>query len=178
MRIPLFILGLSLTLIPCQAEPPPQPVAFRVGSLLFDRPEGWTWVKPEGSFRAAQLEKSGPNKTRLLMTFSRFADGTGGTVQANIDRWIGQFSQTSSPADVRSISTSSCPLTFVKIGGSLKGGIPGGPEKETPNALLLGAILEPEGEMIVVKMAGPTVGLSGEERAFFGMISAATGKRP
>ncbi|NDE85833.1 MAG: hypothetical protein EB056_07440 [Verrucomicrobia bacterium] len=173
-----FALSLSLLLAPCWAEPPPQPVAFRVGPLLFDRPEGWRWVKPEGSFRAAQLEKSGPGKTLLLMTFSRFPAGTGGTVQANIDRWIRQFSHTSSPADVRSVTPGSYPVTLVKIRGALKGGLPGGPDKEIPDALLLGAILEAEGEMIVVKMAGSASSLSTEEKAFGEMISGAAEKRP
>ena len=178
MRALLFALSLFGALIPGWAEPPPQPVAFRVGPLLFDRPEGWRWVKPEGSFRAAQLEKSGPSKTLLLMTFSRFPAGSGGTVQANVDRWVRQFSQTSAPADVRSIPTKSYPLTLVKIRGALKGGLPGGPDKEIPDALLLGAILEAEGEMIVVKMAGSASSLSTEEKAFGEMISGAAEKRP
>lgn len=178
MKSLLFALGLSFVVFPCRAESPPQPVAFRVGPLLFDRPEGWRWVKPEGSFRAAQLEKFGPNKATLVMAFSRFPAGTGGTVQANIERWVRQFSQTSSPADVQSISTKSCHVTLVKICGSLKGGLPGGPEKEIPKALLLGAILETDGEMIVVKTAGPTSALLGEEKVFSEMISAAAEKRP
>lgn len=178
MRRILFCLALCWVLVPCRAEPPPQPVAFRVGPLLFDRPEGWNWVKPEGSFRVAQLEKSGPNKTPLVMAFSRFPAGTGGTVQANIDRWIRQFSQTASPADVRPVSSKSCPITLVKIRGSLKGGLPGGSDKEIPDAILLGAILEAEGEMIVVKTAGPASALSGEEKVFSEMISAAGEKRP
>ena len=177
MRALLVALGLAGALIPGWAEPPPQPVAFRVGPLLFDRPEGWNWVKPEGSFRAAQLEKTKSNKTPLVMAFSRFPAGTGGTVQANLDRWIRQFSQTSSPAEVRSVSTNSCLLTLVKIRGSLKGGLPGGPDQEIPDALLLGAILETEGEMIVVKTAGPTSALTGEEKVFSEMISAAAEKR-
>lgn len=178
MRGILFCLALSWVLVPCRAEPPPQPVAFRVGPLLFDRPEGWTWVKPEGSLRAAQLEKFTPHKTKLTLAFSRFPAGTGGTVEANLDRWKRQFSPISSPAEVKSITTKSCRLTRVTIRGTLHGGLPGGPEKEIPDALLLGAILEADGEMIVIKLAGPEADLAGEEKTFSEMISAAAEKRP
>jgi len=178
MRLSLgfFLLGLALT--PGRAETPPQPVAFRVGPLLFDRPQEWKWVKPEGSFRVAQLEKPSTNKTPIVMAFSRFPAGTGGTTQANVDRWIRQFSQTSSPPEVQTVSTKSYPLTLVKIRGTLKGGIPGGPEKEISHAVLHGAILEVDGEMIVVKMAGPAPLLVGEEKVFLDLVSAAAEKKP
>lgn len=176
-RLFLF-LAIGLSWSPGHAETQPQPVAFRVGPLLFDRPEGWKWVKPEGSFRVAQLEKTGPGKIPIIMAFSRFPPGAGGTPQANADRWIRQFSQTTSPADIQSDSAKTCPVTKVRIRGTLKGGTPGGPEKEIPDALLLGAILEAEGGMIVVKMAGPATALAGEEKVFAEMISAATEKKP
>jgi len=38
--------------------------------------------------------------------------------------------------------------------------------------------LEADGEMIVVKTAGPTAALLGEEKVFSEMISAAAEKRP
>lgn len=172
----VLILGLALS--PCLAEPPPQPVAFRVGPLLFERPESWKWVKPEGSFRAAQLEKSVSGKPPVVMVFSRFPAGAGGTVQANVERWVGQFSKTTYPPEVQTIPGKVCPVTRVKVRGSLKDGTPGGPEKGIPDALLLGAILEAEGGMIVVKIVGPESALTREEKTFDGLISAATEKKP
>lgn len=176
LRWVIPILAWVLSLAPLAAEPPPQPVAFRVGSLLFDRPEGWKWVQPEGSLRVAQLEKTGPGKTPLVMAFSRFPAGSGGTAQANVDRWVRQFSQTSTPAEIQSSVTKAGTLTRVHIRGSLRGGIPGGPEKDIPDALLLGAILETEGGMIVVKLAGPASALTGEEKTFTELISNAADK--
>jgi len=171
-------LALFFSLAPTYTETPPQPVAFRVGPLLFERPAGWKWVKPEGSFRAAQLEKSGPHQTSIVMAFSRFPTGTGGTVQANVDRWIQQFSQTSTPPVIQNQTEKSCPLTMVKIRGILKGDLPGGPKQPLPDALLLGAILEADGELIVAKLAGPASLVSPEERVFSAMISAAIEKKP
>jgi len=172
------IAALSLSLVSGRSETPPQPVAFRVGPLLFDRPEDWKWVKPEGSFRVAQLEKAGPSRSLVVMAFSRFPGGTGGSVQANVDRWIRQFSQTSAPAEVQELKGKSCPVTMVKIRGSLKGGLPGGPEKEIQDALLLGAIFEAEGELIVVKVAGSATTVASEEKSFSAMVAAAAEKKP
>mgnify|MGYP006286616703 CR=1 FL=1 len=174
----LTTLALGMALSACLAEAPPQPVAFRVGPLLFERPESWKWVKPEGSFRVAQLEKTGAGKSVIVMAFSRFPAGAGGSVQANVERWIGQFSQTSSAPEVQSLPGKICPVTRVKIRGTLKGGTPGGPEMEIADALLLGAILEAEGGMIVVKMAGPATPLTREEKTFDALLSAATEKKP
>ena len=174
----LTVLTMGMTLSAGLAEAPPQPVAFRVGPLLFERPEGWKWVKPEGSFRVAQLEKTGAGKSAIVMAFSRFPAGAGGTPQANVERWVGQFSRTATPPEVQSLAGNACPVTRVKIRGTLKGGTPGGPEKEITDALLLGAILEAEGGMIVVKMAGPATSLTQEEKTFDALLSAATEKKP
>lgn len=173
----ISILAWVFFLAPLAAEPPPQPVAFRVGSLLFDRPEGWKWVKPEGSFRVAQLEKTALGQTPLVMAFSRFPAGSGGSPQANVDRWIQQFSQTTSPAKVQSQTTTSGRLIRVNLRGTLKGGTPGGPEKEIADAILLGAILETEEGMIVVKLVGPASPVLAEEKTFTDLIGGAADKK-
>ena len=173
----ILLASLAFALAGQAAEPLPQPVAFRVGPLLFDRPADWQWVKPEGSFRVAQLEKTGSGKNPMVMAFSRFPAGAGGNVQANIERWVRQFSRTSSPAEVQTLTASSGPVTRVKIRGSLNGGTPGGPAKEIPDALLLGAILETDEGTIVVKLAGPNSALAAEEKTFSNLISAATAKK-
>lgn len=156
----------------------PQPVAFRVGSVRFDRPESWRWVPPTGELRAAQLEKKSGRDLVLRMTFSRFPGASATAVQANLDRWVAQFSSVSTPAEVRSISPSPCPLTTVKIKGTLKGGTPGGPAQETKDTTLLGAILSADGELVVVKLTGPTALLVPEEKTFLSLVTAAAQREP
>jgi len=156
----------------------PQPVAFRVGPLRFDRPESWQWVKPSGAFRTAQLEKKAPDGTSLVITFSRFPAGEGGSVQANIDRWISQFTQTTGTPEVISHAGPGCPFTLVRILGTMKGGVPGGPPKDLPQALLRGGILEAEGELVMVKLAGPASAVRSGEKDFEALISAASGRDP
>jgi hypothetical protein len=156
----------------------PQPVAFRVGPLRFDRPESWQWVKPSGAFRTAQLEKKAPDGTSLVITFSRFPAGEGGSVQANIDRWISQFTQTTGTPEVISHAGPGCPFTLVRILGTMKGGVPGGPPKDLPQAMLRGGILEAEGELVMVKLAGPASAVRSGEKDFEALISAASGRDP
>ena len=157
--------------------PPPQPVAFRIGSIRFDRPEGWTYSRPTDGVRAAQLEKKSAG-TSLVITFTRFPPGSGGTVQANVDRWQAQFLSQDSPAGVQTPAGTAVPLTLVKLNGTMKGGVPGGPPKDTANILLLGAILEAPDGLVVLKLSGPKTAVTREEKAFSDLVRAAAGRSP
>ena len=157
--------------------PPPQPVAFRIGSIRFDRPEGWTYSRPTDGVRAAQLEKKSAG-TSLVITFTRFPPGSGGTVQANVDRWQAQFLSQDSPAGVHTPAGTAVPLTLVKLNGTMKGGVPGGPPKDTANILLLGAILEAPDGLVVLKLSGPKTAVTREEKAFSDLVRAAAGRSP
>ena len=157
--------------------PPPQPVAFRIGSIRFDRPEGWTYSRPTDGVRAAQLEKKSAG-TSLVITFTRFPPGSGGTVQANVDRWQAQFLSQDSPAGVQTPAGTAVPLTLVKLNGTKKGGVPGGPPKDTANILLLGAILEAPDGLVVLKLSGPKTAVTSEVKACSDLVRAAAGRSP
>ena len=164
------------SLLPAQT-PPPQPVAFRIGSVRFDRPEGWNYSRPTDGVRAAQLEKKS-GSAPLRITFTRFPPGSGGSVQANVDRWIGQFISTEAPAEILKPEGTALPLTMVKINGTMRGGVPGGPTNDTPACLLLGAILESPDGLVVVKLAGPRASVNREEKIFSALVRAAAGRAP
>lgn len=178
MKIALLCLPLALGpgLVEAQA-PPPQPVAFRIGSVRFDRPEGWTYSRPADGVRAAQLEKKSAG-TPIVITFTRFPPGSGGTVQANVDRWQAQFLSQESAAEVQTPAGTSAPLTLVRLHGTMKGGVPGGPPKDTANTLLLGAILEAPDGLVVVKLSGPKAAVAQEEKTFSNLVRAAAGRSP
>ena len=172
----LILLFASLALASA-ATPPPQPVAFRVGPLRFERPESWKWVPPSGSFRAAQLERKSSDGTLLTLTFSRFPAGDGGTPQANLSRWTAQFSSsTPSQPDIQKGPAGT--LTFYRLEGTLRGGTPGGPTRELPQALLLGAILESQGEQIIMKLVGPARSVAPAEKDFLLLATQALGLTP
>ena len=172
----LTFLSLSLSAAP-PSLPPPQPIAFRVGPLRFDRPESWRWAPPSDSLRSAQLEKTTPQGT-LVITFSRFPNPTSGSLQANLDRWTAQFSKVTLPAKTQSLSGSVCPFTTLRLQGTLNGGLPGGPAKEIIDATLLGAIFQTEGELVVVKCTGPSSSIGPIEKEFTSLIAIAGGLPP
>lgn len=180
MKITLLLLLSSLWFLSAtQAAPtpPPQPVAFRVGPFRFDRPESWRWAPPSSTFRAAQLEKKSPRGNLLTLTFSRFPSGEGGSIQANLDRWAAQFTPPPTPQpEIKKGAAGT--LTLVRLEGTLRGGTPGGPAKDLPQALLLGAILESEGELVVMKLAGPAQEVATAEKDFVQLAQSAVGLTP
>lgn len=171
----LMMLG-GAAWLPAQT-PAPQPVAFRIGSVRFDRPEGWSYSRPADGVRAAQLEKKSGG-VPLLITFTRFPPGSGGSVQANVDRWSGQFISTEAPAGIFQPEGTALPLTTVRLAGTLRGGTPGGPAQDSPASLLLGAILESPDGLVVVKLAGPKTAVSTEEKIFTELVRTAAGRSP
>jgi hypothetical protein len=178
MKFPFLLVAwlAAFSLLPAQT-PPPQPVAFRIGSVRFDRPDGWNYSRPADGIRAAQLEKKSAGGP-LLITFTRFPPGSGGSVQANLDRWISQFQSAETPPEILKPDATALPLTLVKITGTLRGGTPGGPARDSPGTLLLGAILEsPEG-LVVAKLAGPRASVAREEKIFSDLVRAAAGRAP
>lgn len=82
------MLSLLLTLTAFAFAPTAQ------GTLAFDAPDGWTTRPPASSMRTAEfvLPKAGGDaEDGELIVY--FFGGTGGSVEANIDRWIGQMQQ-------------------------------------------------------------------------------------
>lgn len=173
----LLLAWLAASLLLPAQTPPPQPVAFRIGSVRFDRPDGWNYSRPADGVRAAQLEKK-TGGVPLLITFTRFPPGSGGSIQANVDRWIAQFLATETPAEILKPKGTALPLTTVKLAGTMRGGVPGGPAKDTPASLLLGAILESPDGLVIAKLAGPRAAVGREEKVFSDLVRAAAGRAP
>ena len=100
--------------------------------------------------------------------------GAGGSIEANIDRWIGQFSQpdgsaTKDKAAVKKLKVAGCSVTLVDVTGTYKD-MPGGPFAggrviERPNYRMLAAIIETgDAGNYFLKLYGPakTVGNSAD----------------
>jgi hypothetical protein len=66
------------------------------GDLRYKIPAGWITEHPTSSMRAAQykLPKTEGDADDASLVLYYFGAGQGGSVQANIDRWIGQMVQT------------------------------------------------------------------------------------
>ena len=91
-----------------------------------------------------------------------FGPGQGGSVDANIDRWVGQFDQPDGSASKDKAKTSrsqvaGMQVTFVDLNGTYQAPImPGAPERHnSPGYRLLAAVVEtPDGPWFF-KLVGP-----------------------
>lgn len=143
------------------------PVEFGVGEFQFERPEGWQWIVPSSPMRKAQLSVPGEPEAAEV-TFFHFGAGQGGGVQANVDRWFGQFQNATNAQTSEAVGSTN--VTFVKAAGTFLSGMPGGPLTPKENYALRGAILESPGGDVYVKMTGPAGIVEKAQEAFSKMV--------
>ena len=98
----------------------------------------------------------------------------GGGVQANIDRWIGQFEKTDGPPNQKSETINELPVTTLDVSGTFKGGGPmmGQSSGSKAGYRLLGAIVEgPEGD-VFFKLTGPAKTVAAAHDDFQAMLKS------
>lgn len=104
-----------------------------------------------------------------------FNNNIGGGVQANIDRWIGQFDQAdAAKAKQKKETINGFAVTTVDLTGTFAGGgmAMGQPATKKANYRLLGAIVEgPSGE-VFFKLTGPAKTIAAAESEFQGMLKS------
>lgn len=143
------------------------PVSFQVGSFSFVRPEGWTWVNPTSTMRKAELSVPGEPEAAEV-TFFHFGAGQGGSVDANLQRWLGQFSGSVEELDALQAKQeiSGTTVHLIQAKGTFLSGMPGQPTTPKEGFALRGAILESTSGDVYVKMTGPAAVVSGAADAF------------
>jgi hypothetical protein len=164
----LIFLSLSFALVPSFAE--------TVAGLRWTAPAGWT-SKGSRPMRAATyvLQGSGSETAECAVYF--FGAGSGGTVEANIERWKGQFLGVDgkpSPAVTKTASIHGLPVTTIESEGSYTG--MGGPmateHTELKGYRLLGAIVEGPGGNVFLKFTGPDKLVAANRQKFKQMVES------
>lgn len=122
-------------------------------------PTEWEKGTPSNPMRVAQWVLPGPGGDGELVVF-RFAGGGGG-IQANLDRWKGQFT----PPEGKTIDdvsttkeiegTGGLKTTLVDVTGTFASGMPGGPATPQSDSRMLAAIVEGSGDPFYFKAVGP-----------------------
>lgn len=121
------------------------------GSLSLEAPAGWKRVQPRSGI--VETEFSIPAEAGDEQAGRMTVMGAGGGVQANVDRWYGQFTQpdgsaTKDKASTKTLKISGCTVTVVDVAGIYKdspgGPFAGGRTVERPGYRMLAAIVEPE----------------------------------
>jgi len=152
-------------------------ILFAASALAADSGAGLHWTAPSNW-------KSQGERPMRLATYSvpeggecgvyYFGQGQGGGVDANIDRWVGQFQQPEGKPKVEKRNIHGLEITTVDVSGSYTGmGGPRAPEGP-PKAgyRLLGAVVEgPQGSLFF-KFIGPAKTVAQNQPAFDKLLSS------
>ena len=99
-----------------------------------------------------------------------FGLGQGGSVQANLDRWQGQFKAPGGKpavAKVNRITIHGLPVTTIDVAGEYSGmGGPTASAAAVTGYRLLGAIIENAGGNVFIKFTGPTKTMAASQPKF------------
>lgn len=168
----------ALPPVAARAEPADSRVfTIAEGTLSLEAPQGWQRVQPksgmiETEFSIPAVKGDGGGRMTVM--------GAGGSLQANVDRWYGQFSQpdgsaTKDKATTKSLKIAGCSVTMVDVSGTFKD-MPGGPFAggktiERPGYRMLAAIVETSGKgNYFLKFYGPAATVEGQADGFRRMI--------
>ena len=133
-------------------------------ALKFTVPEGWVSKTPNSTMRLADftLPKVAGDAEDATATVYFFG-GTGGSVQANLDRWIGQMTQPNggpskdNAKTTTLASTTGLKITLVDVSGTYVAEVtPGSAERfNKPGFRQLAAVIETPSGPHFVKVVGP-----------------------
>lgn len=157
-------------------EPP------QAGGLTWNAPEPFVRRAPKSSMRVAEYGLKGVPLAELGVFY--FGADQGGTVEANMTRWVGQFTQADgsetkakrSERKVHGVDVSLVEATGMFAGGM---GMPGAPQPTAqPDAMLLGAIAKGPQGSVFFKLTGPRAELEQARAAFDGLLDSLTTEAP
>ena len=150
------------------------PLSFSVadGNLNFTTTGMWESVKPRSRMLEYEIKvpRAEDDKRDGRLTIM----GAGGSIEANVARWEGQFSQadgTPTKAKVTEETVEDMKVTMVDISGvyveTMGGPFSGGKKVENPDFRVLAAIVQtPESGNYFVKLIGPKATIGANEKAF------------
>lgn len=150
--------------------PPPSDEA---ASLTWTIPDGWQSAPNPSNMRLATYKVAhvGSDTEDAELSISR----AGGNVDANIQRWVGQFE--GAGKDTRANKTiKGLKVTTVEVSGTFMAGSMGGASAKKPGWSLLGAIVETPGSSYFFKMTGPTATIQSAKAGFAKMIDSISPK--
>lgn len=147
---------------------------LEAAGLTFKYDAPWSSVESTGMFRAGTLaaKVAGAEKPVEAIFYHFPGPGGGGGIEANVQRWLGQFQGT--PESKREeIEVGGKKITLVTATGTYNDGPPMGAKTPKAGYTLLAAIV-PAGESnIFVKLTGPKDAIATLADGFKKMVSSA-----
>lgn len=145
-------------------------------AVTWEDPPAWTRLQGSSPVRKATYRppRAPGDKADSELAVFYFGPGQGGSIQANVDRWIGQF-QGVKPASVRREDRTANGLRqhTVEIDkGTFASGMPGADTEPRPDYGLLGAIVEAPSGAYFFKLTGPSASVKAARPAFLKLLDS------
>jgi hypothetical protein len=155
-------------------------IELAAAGLTYTAPAGWKPVTTSSSMRVAQFSlprATGDAQDAELVVY--YFGGTGGTVEANIDRWVGQMQQpdgrpSSAVLKRQSRTINGLKVTMVDVSGTYVAEMtPGSPERHnSPNFQLRAAVIETANGPYFIKLTGPAKTVAASEKGFEAFLAS------
>ena len=149
-------------------------------AITLTAPTGWVAEPPQGTSRKAQFRLPGEDGADAEVVVFVFPGG-GGSTQANIDRWVGQFSNpdgtpVANGARISSRQVDGMDVALVDVAGTYSPTMRPGESASGPLAdrRLLGAVIETGGDPWFVRLIGPATTVGQWESSFHEYIDSAS----
>jgi len=142
----------------------------KVGEITLKTPANWKQSEPTSNLRLAQFEIPAAEGDKESAELAIFSFGGGGGVQANVDRWIGQFYADGRKSKITSGKSDRGPYVIVDVTGTYKKPIGPpvlGKTEAMEGARMLAVILAVEGKgSYFLKLTGEKATVSAAAEAF------------
>ena len=148
----------------------------KVSWLLATLPPEWESQTPSSSMRVLQMrvpatEDQPAAGDATLVAFG----GIGGSVDANIQRWVGQFTAEDGSAVEPNIETrnvNGLAVTIATLTGTYDGGAMSAADSGTDRTMIQAIVVRPDGEQIFIRLLGPTATVLANRDAFDAMLNS------
>jgi hypothetical protein len=155
-------------------------IDLSAAGLTYTAPSGWKPVATSSSMRVAQFavpRAAGDAQDAELVVY--YFGGAGGTIEANIERWVGQMQQpdgkpSSAVAKRQSRTINGLRVTLVDVPGTYVAEMtPGSPQRHnSPNFHLRAAVIETTNGPYFIKLTGPAKTIAASEKSFEAFLTS------
>jgi anti-sigma factor RsiW len=155
-------------------------IELSAAGLTYTAPASWKPGATSSAMRVAQFSvprSVGDAQDGELVVY--YFGGAGGTIEANIDRWVAQMQQpdgrpSSAVAKRQSRTVNGLKVTLVDVPGTYIAEVtPGSTERHnSPNFHLRAAVIETSNGPYFIKLTGPAKTIAAAEKAFESFLSS------
>ncbi|MCB1090781.1 MAG: hypothetical protein KDL87_04575 [Verrucomicrobiae bacterium] len=151
---------------------------LKAGALTFKFAKPWENVSSGRPMRAGELKydhtEEGLEDVECVLYY--FGPGQGGGIDANVERWIGQFEADPKvereTAELKGHKIHYLYATGTYLDAGMGGPFSGAPKTPKPNSMMLGAIVESEEGAVFLKLVGPEKSVAAVKDAFKKLASS------